>query len=401
VEHYDLPQKWAQATTLDHAKSLVDIGVILSWKEARRLSKALPEQDYLALTKHFAERFCEFNETRLPQELLAESLLNWISSAPSEKTMQVFLEAFLSSSNRTDSCFKLVEVILTVELSEQTNDETLFAAAVSLICELGLAVKEIDIRFPGEIQRAPAIIDHVATYLLSVSNTNNSCIRLSLLNYFGNTEAGIIKKHGFNKILGRFGHTVLDHLFYLLFKKKTEAVALQYLLENLPYILEADRHAQRIVHETWKFYMLKKPDRFALFLKTFASHYKAMDPRKTVLSRKVFFQHLGALLRVTSEVNHKQLTQVILSCFTMFESHEDRNQVLDEIMAMEDLRKSIRDMIVQLRQNSEKSTKVIDSASRFANGKRGRKPSFARIEGWVTVNQVNFLGSQPPAVKAS
>jgi hypothetical protein len=147
--------------------------------------------------------------------------------------------------------------------------------------------------------------------------------------------------------------------------------------------------------------MLNKPDRFALFLKTFASHYKAMDPRKTVLSRKVFFQHLGALLRVTSEVNHKQLTQVILSCFTMFESHEDRNQVLDEIMAMEDLRKSIRDMIVQLRQNSEKSTKVIDSASRFANGKRGRKPSFARIEGWVTVNQVNFLGSQPPAVKAS
>src|SRR5690606_18318848 len=107
-----------------------------------------------------------------------------------------------------------------------------------------------------------ALLDHIATFLLSVSNANSSCIRLSLLHYFGVCERHSEQKVCFNRIMGRFGHTVLDHLFNLLFRKRSEAVALQYLVENLPHVLEADRHAQKIVHETFKFYMLKQPERF-------------------------------------------------------------------------------------------------------------------------------------------
>src|SRR5690606_26461565 len=111
-----------------------------------------------------------------------------------------------------------------------------------------------------DFPKAQALLDHIATYLLSVSNTNSSCIRLSLLHYFGVTEHGSSNKLYFNRVMSRFGHTVLDHLFALLFRKKSEAVALQYLVENLPYVLGADRHSQRIVHETFKHYMLKEPE---------------------------------------------------------------------------------------------------------------------------------------------
>src|SRR5690606_9680768 len=160
--------------------------------------------------------------------------------------------------NCDEACWPLVEIALSNELAEGTHDQDIFEMAVALVCELGISIQEYDRAYPGEFRRASALLDHIATYLLSVSNANSSCIRLSLLHYFGVTEHGAEQKICFNRIMSRFGHTVLDHLFNLLFRKRSEAVALQYLIENLPYVLEADRHSQKIVHETFKFYMLKQ-----------------------------------------------------------------------------------------------------------------------------------------------
>lgn len=142
------------------------------------------------------------------------------------------------------------------------------------------------------------------------------------------------------------------------------------------------------------------PERFGLFLKTFSEQYRSMDPKSTALSRRVFFQHLGALMRVVSEVNHRPLTQILLSCFGMFQGDKERDEVIDALLQLPDLRKNIRDLLVDLR-NAQDPSKVIESASRFLDSKRGRKPSFARVEGWVTLNQVNFLGAQPIAAKVS
>src|SRR5690606_41340755 len=114
--------------------------------------------------------------------------------------------------------------------------------------------------------------------------------------YFGVTEHGTVNHQSFNRIMGRFGHTVLDHLFNLLFKKRSEAVALQYLLENLAFFLEADRHSQRIVHETFKFYMLKQPERFVLFIQAFTEHL-AVSGEDYDEAARVFMQHLVLLLK--------------------------------------------------------------------------------------------------------
>lgn len=388
-----LPTNWRDVASLDAALQMVDYGVILKWRDVKRLHKAFSKEEQMAFVQHIANRFCEPHETRLPEEIMVETLLNWLVHAKDESALQAFLEALLENPHRSAASIKLVEVALTTEISETEHDDDIFAMAVSLICELGLAIKEFGAQYPEHFNNPEAIFGHISTYLLSVSNTNNSCIRLSLLNYFGSTEQGTPNKIGFNKIMGRFGHTVLDQLFYLLFKKKTEAIALQYLLDNTPFILEGDRHSQRIVHETWKFYMLKKPERFGLFIQTFTRHLKTLDPVKTGFARRVFMQHLGALLKVVNEVNHKPLAREIICAMSELRDDSGCLEVVDQLVHDPMMRALYKDLLKEI-VTGEDMQKVVDSTARFVNSKRGRKPSFQRVDHLLTISQVQFLGSQ-------
>ncbi len=387
-----MTRNWKQVGNIEDAKRLVDFGVIITWNEAKRLRKSFSSEESQALVEHLAVRLSEPSETRLVDEVLIETLLKWIANSPDESAMSCFLETFLSVSDIGPSATKLVDVALTTELTEEKHQEELYSIAVSLICELGVALHILTNQKSEPSADDRRILDHIATYLLSVSNSNNACIRLSLLNYFGSTEFGTSHKNGFNKVLSRFGHTVLDHLFELLFNKKTEAVAIEYLLDNLKFVLEADRHAQSILHETFKFYMLKNPERFALFLRTFAKDYSEIPGFQTNLSRFSFFQHLGALLRVVAEVKHKALTQTILSCLAMFDGIEERNDIIDALLELPEIHQSLRDVLRQMR-NAVDSSKVIASSSRFSESKRGRRPSFSRAKDLTTVNQVQFLAN--------
>jgi len=387
-----MTRNWKQVGSLEDAKRLVDFGVILSWVEAKRLRKSFNDQESKQLVEYLAVRLSEPSETRLVDEVLVETLLKLIAHSSDESAMICFIEAFLSTTDIEDSATKLVEVVLTTELTEEKHQEDLYAIAVSLICEIGMGLHIITSQKSEITSNDRRMLDHLATYLLSVSNSNNTCIRLSLLNYFGSTEFGLPHKTGFNKVLSRFGHTVLDHLFELLFEKKSEAVALEYLLDNLKFMLEADRHAQSILHETFKFYMLKNPDRFGLFLRTFAKDFSEIPGYQTNLSRLAFFQHLGALLRVVSEVKHKSLTQTILSCLAMFDGIEERNQIIDALVELPEIHQNLRDVLGQMK-TAVDSNKVIASSARFSESKRGRRPSFSRARDLTTVNQVQFLAN--------
>ncbi len=386
---------WKQCASLDDAYALVDIGVILGWADVRRVVRDLGQEGTKSLVQRLAVRLAERYDNRLAMECAAETVLVILAAAADEKMLMVFLESYLEQPGCSDSAFPLVEVALTSEPSEAENDDETFATAVSVVCEMGLAIRQLEQTYPGQVRRAPALLAHIATYLLSVSNSNNNCIRLSLLNYFGST--GDVA--GFNKIMGRFGHTILDHLFHLLFRKKSEGVALQFLLENTPYVLLGDRHAQRIVHETWKFYMLKKSDRFGLFIQTLAKNLKERQGPDAGTVRRVYCQHLGALLAVASEVNHRGLAQEIICGLVPFRNDPLCMEVVSQIIQSRELRANFHEILVSLRDEKD-AEKVIESASRFVASKRGRKPSFQQLNGLLTVHQVQFLGHQPVA-KAS
>ncbi len=386
------PTNWKGTKSLEQATQLIDYGVILKWRDMRTLRRALKAEEEEQVIRHFAKRTVERSGQRLQAEILVESVMIWLANAASEKLLHVFLEELFAQPGCDDACWQIVEIALTSELSEHSHEGDIFEMAVALICELGINVQEYNKAYPGEFQRAQALLDHIATYLLSVSNTNSSCIRLSLLHYFGVTEHGLANKACFNRIMSRFGHTVLDHLFALLFRKRSEAVALQFLLENLPFVLEADRHSQKIVHETFKYYMLKQPERFCLFIQAFSEEILTKNDPAFVEAMKTFLQHLGAMLKVASDVNHKQLGQEFLLSILKFDRLPFCREMLTHLHSDADIKKPFRELLDQLRA-SHHGSDVVDASLQFRSSKRGRKPSFSRAEGIGTMHQVTYLGA--------
>jgi len=388
----NLKHSWKSVSDTRVARELIDYGVIVRWPEMRRITKTFNIDDQKAILQHFARRLAERSGIRLQAEILVESIMVWLANTEDETIMASFLEELFAQPGCEDACRTLVEIALTAEITENIHDDDIFAVSVALICELGLAIQQFEKQYPGHLRGTHSILDHIATYLLSVSNSNNSCIRLSLLHYFGAMEHGTPMKNYFNRVMSRFGHTVLDHLFTLLFHKRTEAVALQYLLENLPFVLEADAHTQRIVHETFKFYMLKQTDRFTLFAHAMVDYLNQQTDRSYDTARVVFAQHLAALFRVTAEVNHKDLGRDMVLALARFAHEESSRRLLLEMGKETSLRQAFREFVAQVQPVID-GAKPIEYLQQFRASKRGRKPSFARVEDLGTLHQVSYLGS--------
>ncbi len=391
---------WKSMARLDDAKHLVDLGILLTWKDFKHLQKSLKGEEMIELVTYCAARLAERVDSRLPAEILTESLLIIFANMEDESTLVAFLSELLQQPNRAMACSMLVELAITADVSDSDRAEEIFAIAVALICELGTMIRMMIQENPEEFGDAgQKLLDHISTYLSSVSNSSDNCIRLSLLNYFGALEQGRTHKTGFNRIMGRFGHTILEHLFILLFNKKTESVALQYLLENVPYILEADDHAQTILQETWKHYLLKKPERFALFIQALGSHLLAMPDDVSRQARRTFLQHLIMLVKKVAEVDHKELGRQLLGAMAGFQNEPYFKQIVGRLGRDMTLRESFRNLVMKMCEASGPSN-VVSNAEGFRSSKRGRRPSFAKSDKTRIIYQIRFLG-QFNSAKAS
>ncbi|RZA19169.1 MAG: hypothetical protein EOP10_19945 [Proteobacteria bacterium] len=385
---------WKTMSSLEDATHLVDLGVLLTWKDFKVLRKVLKDEELVDLVVYAASRLSERVESRLPAEILTESLLIIFANIQEENVLEAFLQEVLNQPNRIATCSMLVELALTADVSDADKADEIFSIAVALVCELGTMIRQMQISEPEELgTQGQKLLDHISTYLLSVSNSSDNCIRLSLLHYFGSLEKGKTHKVGFNRIMGRFGHTVLEHLFVLLFNKKTESVALQYLLENVPYILEADDHAQTILQETWKHYLLKKPERFALFVQALSAHILSLPEEDSRQCRKTFMQHLALLTKKVAEVDHKELGRQLLSALAGFQGEPFFREIVGRLAKDLTLRDSFRSLVVKMHDASN-SGNVVGDAEGFRSSKRGRRPSFQKSGKTRIMYQIRFLGQQ-------
>ena len=399
-------RKWKSVGQLSEAEEMIDRGVVLPWSDAKRLQKVLSEDDLLKMMNIAALRFCERSEQRLAQEILVETVVIMLASGQKQELLlRGFLETLIVQPDYEGASLKLVDIALASENVETDHDDIMSSMAVSMVCELGFGLREYARVEPGQKRQVEAVLSTISTYLLSVSNTNDSAIRLSLLNYFGLIEFEKSSFDGFNKIMSRFGYTVLEQLFALLFNRKTEGVALQYLLENTPFILLGDHHSQRIIHQTWKFYMLKHPDRFGLFIQMLGQRLvELQEEKKLELSIRVFSQHLAALMTIISEVNHRELGKEVLKAFALFRDQPSCCEIMAEMIGEDYLRPSFKDLIHSIL-NSEISNDEIEAMiSKTVQNKRGRRPSFHKSEALLTVQQVHVLSlgqARPAAVSSS
>ncbi len=383
---------WKQVTDVMTAIKLVDMGHLLSWNDGRQTLKVLGDTGSADLVRHIALRLGERYSDRLSSEILIESLYALLVASNSERLMVVFLEELFNSVEFNGVTRQLVEISLGGEVPDDDFSKSVVAAAVALICEIGLNIKRLEDERPGHIDRSKSLSDHIAAYLLSVSNTNIQAVRLSLLRYFSQIEYGHPVKLNYTKLMTRFGHSIMESLFQQLFVKKSEKVAAQFLLENLPCALESVGETQRILHETFKQHMFKESERFCLFIHELGSHLMAISQSGVLCpAAESYAKHLVALYKVTSDLGHRDLGREVLQELYRFAPYGDCGRWIRSIETSNEIRRIFRDMATDYRVKiieAGKSHKVI---SQFRMSKRGRKPSISKGD-FSFLEQVMTLG---------
>lgn len=383
---------WKNITDVASAKKLVDMGHLLPWGDGRTVIKILGDEGSSVLVQHIAVRLGDRYDDRLAAEILVESLYAILTAASSEKIMISFLEELFGSDEFESVTRHLVEISLGGEVGEDELSKAVVSSAVALICEIGLNIQRVEDDDPGRIDKSKSLSDHIAAYLLSVSNTNVQAVRLSLLRYFSQIEYGDSGKKNYTRLMSRFGHSIMEALFQQLFVKKSEKVAAQFLLENLPCALEAGGETQRMLHETLKQHMLKESERFCLFMHELGSHLIAISQEGALCpAAESYARHLVALYKVTSDLGHKDLGREVLQELYKFSPFGDCAQWIRSIESSGEISRAFRELATEYRTKVVESGKGGKVISQFRVSKRGRKPSLTKGD-FGFLEQVTTLG---------
>jgi predicted Zn-dependent protease with MMP-like domain len=385
-------KKWRQVETLEDAVSLIDHGVILGFNQARKLSSKLDKSLKLEIIQYLSNRMNEDGNPRLFDEILIENTLLILHHNYESEYLGFFLEQFILHPNRKSSCLRLLDYSLNLEWANTDHVHTLYPTLVTLLCELGLGLEEFNKSFPGKLTAIESLRDNFSTYLLSVSNTENEKIRLTLLYYFARIEQDSKLKPGFNKLLNRFGFSILDNLFVLLFNRKTESIALQYMFDNLIYFFGGNEGVQVILHQTFKSFMLKNPERFCLFLESYFDYFKAHDEKlKAAVELNVLFQ-LGSLFRVGNEYDHKKMVKSVVDAMLVFKDSVHLRDIVKSLLKQKDVRPHFAAPLKLIIRDT-KVEKIRNVTARSIVNPRGRPATFLKSAPMNILDQVEFLGS--------
>jgi hypothetical protein len=197
-----------------------------------------------------------------------------------------------------------------------------------------------------------------------------------------------------NRVMNRFGFTVLDTLFDQLFDKKTEGVALQFVVDNVPFLLLAGDEGQGIFAEILKSYLYKQPERFTLFLDVFSD---VLARREQVLAadgeqiKITWLKHLAQLFQLANEIDHNLLAKEIILAICKFEDLPFGRELLSRISKFHGVRPLFKEVAIKLQSSSNKEM-LFESYSQFRSKKRGRRPSFSKSDSINTLGQIVFLG---------
>jgi len=385
---------WKDIVSLDEACQLIDTGILLSWRDMRHIKKTLSGSDQVEFIRHVALRLSDRYKDRFACEILVESLLVFIANQVNEELISVFVDEVMNDPDRLEMIHGFATLSLSLEMTEERRKDECFSISVAIISEMGLRLHVGFRQDPDELKGAETILESISTMLYSVSNANSPRTRLHLVHYFG-VMAGlgepVIK---LNRVMNRFGFTVLDTLFDQLFDKKTEGVALQFVVDNVPFLLLAGDEGQGIFAEILKSYLYKQPERFTLFLDVFSD---VLARREQVLAadgeqiKITWLKHLAQLFQLANEIDHNLLAKEIILAICKFEDLPFGRELLSRISKFHGVRPLFKEVAIKLQSSSNKEM-LFESYSQFRSKKRGRRPSFSKSDSINTLGQIVFLG---------
>ena len=257
-------------------------------------------------------------------------------------TDQIYAYAILSSSekkwvytqklieylfqNLYDDIFikKICEVLFEIidrEFSIESNNNSVIASALSLVIDIGIQITENKSEDNLEQKYLPHIIEFITSNLLARGNINNTEIRIALVYYLSRIEEKT--QLNLQKILSRFGQSLLEHIFYKYFSDpKSSQVAFSFLSEHLCKFLSGSAHLAEMGNSVLQNQMLKNPLEFLSFIEKYLDRIK-YNPNEM----KTMTIHISFLLKKACEINKTEIIEklkgIILNHLTTFNSQSN------------------------------------------------------------------------------
>ncbi|MEN9827316.1 MAG: hypothetical protein RI953_3061 [Pseudomonadota bacterium] len=306
-----------------------------------------------------------------------------------------FLRSLLQISQDADFYREVAMAMLhlsDMELSDGKGKNSIGQAVLVLVTEFGLMIAERAGQSGLDPQGAARVVEYVTTSLLARSNLNNNAIRVSLLHYLAKCPLNSSTTSQLNRVISRFGQSLLDDLLNAFFEQKKRGnAAFFFLAEHLSSFFSAAPALAEMSHGVLRHYMLKHPDEFPGFM---ASYSEWVSKEHQSLSMTA--QHIALLIKAATDVSQKQLAEnlcVVLQKHLKLFAEVSREILQDEILTIESILRGNKPMKNQITEdiifniqsllvdNSKKQGRVVPLAKlkklkeNIKPAKVGNKPS--------------------------
>lgn len=204
-------------------------------------------------------------------------------------------------------CENLFEIV-DQEFSIENNERNIAANCLALIVDIGISIFEKNSKNESSKNSHDTIVEYITSNLLARGNINNIEIRIAIVYYLSRVEEKL--KINLQKILSRFGQSLLEHIFTKYFSndEKSSQVAFIFLAEHLSNFLSGSAFLAEMGNSVLQNQMLKNPNEFINFIDDYS------NSAKTNLEDSISINiHLSFLLKKACEVNKPELIQGLLS----------------------------------------------------------------------------------------
>ncbi len=259
----------------------------------------------------------KFNDILFSYCVLSSSEENWHFS-------KVLIDTLLKKTKDDIFTKKICEVLFEIidqEFSIEENERKIIANCLSLVINIGINKFEENSKTRKKLNKNNEIIEYITSNLLARGNINNIEIRIAIVYYLSRIE--INSKINLQKILSRFGQSLLEHIFAKYFSEnESSKTAFIFLTEHLKDFLSGSAHLAEMGNAVLQNQMLKNPIEFINFSDKYSDLiYDKLDDLKSLNI------HLSFLLKKSCEINKLELInglqKIILKNLNNLKKHSE------------------------------------------------------------------------------
>lgn len=297
---------------------------------------------------------------------------------------QSFLNSILSASSNAEFFRELAIVLLEIadnEISDKSSRVPLAHTSLVLLTEMGLLLANRAGQSRLDNSGSARVVEYITTSLLARSNINSTAMRMSMLHYLARNPLNQQATQQLNRVISRFGQSLLEEMFVSFFEnKRRETAAFYFLLEHLNLFLATSPALSEMSYTVLRHVMLKYPDDFPRFLATYDERVSHDASKMLPLT-----QHIALLIRTSVEVSQRELSDSLVSILykhlsvfkdshtPLFEQHVDLAcGILSAEPSMRGKGTVLLEIVQNLRSvllNDKEASKVVSLSAKFKKPK--------------------------------